>query len=55
MRKCMALVLTGCLLVTGCTAPFTEAPVATNLEVIEEQKPPPDLSKLPYTKVRVVE
>lgn len=38
MRKCMALVLTGCLLVTGCTAPFTEAPVATNFEATEQRK-----------------
>ncbi len=38
MRKSMALIVAGSLLVTGCTAPFTEAPVATNFEATEQRK-----------------
>lgn len=33
-----SLVLAGSIFLAGCTAPFTEAPVATNFEASEQRK-----------------
>lgn len=38
MRSRLVVLLAGGVLISGCTAPFTEAPVATNFEASEQQK-----------------